>query len=257
MSRLTSFFAKSPPPRILNLESFAGTTYVIGDIHGCLDLLQGLERKIQADAKGQGGPSLLICVGDMVDRGPSSYGVLAHVMAPPPKGFERICLMGNHEEMMLDFLDAPTSAAPWLVHGGLETLMSYGALESEIRLAASKPRSMKYLLNRIIPDPHTAFLRSLSHAVLLKDFVISHAGGHPARPANQQTVQDYIWGAGGPSKARPDGQKDFVHGHYVVEKAEHSGGKVAIDTGAYARGELTAAKLGPDKAVEFISFSRV
>ncbi len=249
MRNLSSIFG-IPKPRIVDSERYNGAVYVIGDIHGSLDLLKGLEQKIGVDAQEE---SLLICIGDMIDRGPDSFGVLEHVMAPLA-GFRRICLMGNHEEMMLKFIDSPDAAQAWLGFGGMETLASYGALESEIRLAQESARKMKSLLERLISEKHIEFLQALPHAIRLKDFVVAHAGGNPARPIEQQSVQDLLWGTAS-FFTTPLGGKPIVHGHFIVEKARNANGKIAIDTGAYATGILTAAKLGPEKTVEFISYS--
>ncbi len=249
-----ALIAKAPPPRVVDLTAHNGPAYVIGDIHGRLDLLKGLEQKIIADAKTQTQDSLIICIGDMIDRGPDSYGVLAHVMAPPPAGIRRICLMGNHEAMMLDFLAHPRRARAWLDFGGQETLASYGALASEVRRAMRKPRQMGVLLDRIIPDSHKQFLSALPHMIVLKDFMLAHAGGNPVRPLARQTVQDILWGVEGFAKTPPVFDKTIVHGHFAQDHATQAHGKVAVDTGAYASGMLTAAKLGPEKPIKFITF---
>ncbi len=252
--KLRQIFGNTPP-RMLDQARHEGNVYIIGDIHGSFNLLKGLERKIFADGGNHGRESLLICIGDMIDRGPDSFAVLEHMMQPPPYGFQRVCLMGNHEEMMLNFLDSPAKANAWLEFGGYETLASYGLFDSEIRLAQGNARKMKLLLARAIPQKHQAFLRSLPHIIKLNNFIISHAGGNSAKPFDQQSVQDLLWGADNFFKAVPLGDKTIIHGHYIVERPQHSGGKVAIDTGAFATGVLTAAKIGPDQSVEFMSFS--
>lgn len=254
MRIIRSIFGKTPP-RIVDMESHEGVAYVIGDIHGSLNLLKGLERKILADAKGQTKTCLLIYIGDMIDRGPDSFAVLEHAMAQPPKGFQRMCLMGNHEGMMLDFLDSPTKAMAWLDFGGYETLGSYGLLRQEIQLAQGNARKMKLLLDRVIPQKHRAFLQALPHGISLKDFSIAHAGGNPARSFVQQTEQDLLWGTGNFFKANVLGDKAIVCGHYIVDAPRHSGGKIWIDTGAHKSGALTAVKLAPKHTVEFLSFS--
>ncbi|MBL1436676.1 MAG: serine/threonine protein phosphatase [Rhodobacteraceae bacterium] len=254
MRKYWSIFGGTPP-RIVDMERHEGVAYVIGDIHGSLNLLKGLERKILADAKGQNEQSLLICIGDMIDRGPDSFSVLEHVMAPPPEGFQRICLMGNHEEMMLKFLKSPGKAQVWLDFGGYETLCSYGLLAREIQLAQGNARKMKLLLDRVIPRKHSAFLRALPHGIQLKDFVIAHAGGNPARPFGRQSVQDLLWGAHTFLEATVRGDKPIVCGHYFVDAPRYAAEKIAIDTGAYKTGVLTAVKLGPGQTVEFISYS--
>lgn len=105
---ITSFLkAKTSKSRQVNqvtLEEFEGTVYVIGDVHGCLDHLISLEEKLFKDADTEAGQKLLVYIGDTVDRGPNSFGVIEHLLSPAPSGFERLCLKGNHEEMMQRFL---------------------------------------------------------------------------------------------------------------------------------------------------------
>ena len=239
--------------QVVDLSPHRGPVYAIGDIHGRLDLLQDLEQRILQDA-GPDAPPLLVCLGDMIDRGPESYGVIEHLRAPPQAGLQRQCLMGNHEAMMLDFLRAPKAGAAWLECGGMETLSAYGALESEVRAALARPRAMGYLLERILPATHLDFLRALPHVALLPRFMLAHAGGHPARPPARQKRQDVLWGHPALFTTPPRFGKDIVHGHYVVTTPQHSKGRVAVDTGAHASNHLTAARLNPNGTVQFISY---
>jgi hypothetical protein len=88
--------------------------YAIGDIHGRLDLLQQAERSIIDNAARLPGRKLIVTLGDYIDRGPSSAQVISHLMAPPPPDFDRICLTGNHEIMMLDYIDGLISFGDWM-----------------------------------------------------------------------------------------------------------------------------------------------
>ncbi len=250
---LSALWPRPAVAQVLDLTPHRGPVYAIGDIHGRLDLLQGLERRILQDA-GPSATPLLVCLGDMIDRGPESYGVIEHLSAPPAAGLKRQCLMGNHEAMMLDFLRAPKAGAAWLACGGLETLGSYGAQESEVRAALARPRAMGYLLERILPAKHLDFLRALPHVALLPRFMLAHAGGHPARPPARQKRQDLLWGNPALFTTPPRFGKDIVHGHFVVDTPRHAAGRVAVDTGAYAGGQLTAARLGVEGVVRFISY---
>jgi len=99
-------------------------------------------------------------------------------------------------------------------------------------------------------------LQAQPNIIQLKGFLITHAGGNPARPVSSQTVRDVLWGVAGFSKAQQGYGGKRVHGHFITEKPAVIGGRVAIDTGAYVSGVLTAAKLGPDGAVGFISYKR-
>src|SRR5882757_6086867 len=100
--------------------------YAIGDVHGCYKELRSLEQKILLDALPLRERKIIVMLGDYIDRGPQSARVLDHLLAPPPKGFLRVCLAGNHEVAMLNYLDGHLSRARWLAVGGLETLFSYG-----------------------------------------------------------------------------------------------------------------------------------
>src|SRR3954452_15345488 len=122
-----------PHPR-LAFHTWPAAVYAIGDVHGCLDQLQGLERTIAADGLGIDGEKWIVTVGDHIDRGPKSRDVIDHVMGPPPTSFRRFALLGNHEAMLLDFFENPAAHAYYLEEGGGETLASYRiALEAPLR----------------------------------------------------------------------------------------------------------------------------
>ena len=111
--------------------------YAIGDVHGRADKLRELEGLVRADAARRAAARrVVVLLGDYVDRGPSSREVLEHLCAPPPDGLERVCLAGNHEWLMLAFLDDPGEAGPWLANGGAATLASYGVGDAEALRAA-------------------------------------------------------------------------------------------------------------------------
>lgn len=256
---ITSFLkAKTSKSRQVNqvtLEEFEGTVYVIGDVHGCLDHLISLEEKIFKDADTEVGQKLLVYIGDTVDRGPNSFGVIEHLLSPAPSGFERICLKGNHEQMMQRFLQKPGSAMEWLDFGGRETLLSYGAQSRDLFFnEPTIPRKFKTLLKRIIPDEHLLFLSEMPHAISLKKYFIAHAGVNPNLPLSRQSIRDLLWGAPDFLGAQLSYSKTIVHGHFVRAQPGFADGKISIDTGAYASGRISAAKLTNDRDVEFITF---
>ncbi|GJE61988.1 metallophosphoesterase family protein [Methylobacterium trifolii] len=103
-------------------------TYAIGDIHGCADLLDALLARIEAHSAGR--PYRLVFLGDYIDRGPDSAGVIRMVSRLHWSDPDRVaCLMGNHEAMLLDSLSTPGAAEHWLRNGGTETLLSFGTAE--------------------------------------------------------------------------------------------------------------------------------
>jgi len=141
--------------RHLELAEAPAALYAIGDVHGCLDQLLALETQIQADSAALPGEKVIVMLGDYVDRGPSAAGVIDHLMARPPEGFRRICLMGNHELMAQDFIAKPTPRSNWLHNGGLDTLQSYGIMPDALRSARSALWPM--LVKAHIPQEHVAF----------------------------------------------------------------------------------------------------
>lgn len=144
-----------PPPRPLQ------PLYVIGDIHGQAHLLDRLLEKIETDRQGQ--PAVTVCVGDYVDRGERSREVLERVhrrMQENPA--ELVCLMGNHERMMLDFLDQPEAHGPrWLRHGGLQTLASFGIGGLTQSSSGAPLASARDRLTEVLPFSLQSWLRSL------------------------------------------------------------------------------------------------
>lgn len=241
------------PARLLNLEKFEGTVYVIGDVHGRLDLLLGLEALIFDDAKESKNEKLIIYIGDMIDRGPDSAGVLAHIRGAVPTGFLRLALLGNHEHMLLRFVH-DTNEDFWLNFGGRETLMSYGVGEQETFDVKPGTTDMRFLLQKVIPREHLNFLRTLPQAITLKHFILTHAGGNPAKPFSDQTKREMVWGVRGFMKTRADYGREMVHGHFIVDEMRRADGKIAIDTGAYASGRLSAVKLEHDGTVDFLQY---
>src|SRR6218665_1094709 len=102
----------------LLFDSAPDHVYAVGDVHGCDDLLESLEAKIRDDARARVGSKCLVMLGDYVDRGPKSASVLDRLTGRAPEGFRRVCLAGNHEEVMLDFLENPSVDHRWLDFGG-------------------------------------------------------------------------------------------------------------------------------------------
>lgn len=217
--------------------------YAVGDIHGERALMEQLLDRITQDAVGAGQAALVIFLGDYIDRGPDSRGVLERLSAPPPVGLEWCFLRGNHEQAMLDFLTDPEGALEWLRFGGVETLASYGVLAPP---GTADPKRAKVLSDRLaerLPPAHLAFLRATEMMVTVGDYVFVHAGIDPALPLDQQRPDDLLWIRDGFIDRPVQGTHVIVHGHTVVEAPLIQGNRIAIDTGAYATGRLTAIAL--------------
>lgn len=218
--------------------------YAIGDIHGRLDLLDKLHERICADARAAGAPrNLIIYLGDYIDRGLESRGVLDRLAGPPPENFDVVYLKGNHEAMMLDFLEDIGVGPKWMPIGGNATLMSYG-----VEMRGGGPRSADFetiqedLLSKLPPD-HLTFLRSLPLMHTEGDYQFVHAGVRPGRPLANQTERDLIW-IREPFLSSTDWHgKMIVHGHSIEWEPEVFHNRIGIDTAAYASGRLTCLVL--------------
>lgn len=223
----------------------AGTVvYAIGDIHGRLDLLQRLEAEILRDAAGiDASRRLIVCLGDFIDRGDNSFGVIEHLLKAGPESFERICLMGNHEAYLLRFFDDKTVAAAWLANGGGQTLSSYGVSVPVGFDIEDTSLDMQVELRARVPQSHVAFLRSLALSHREGDYLFVHAGVRPGVPLDRQDPNDLMWIRGEFLTDRRDFGAVIVHGHSIRPEPENLANRIGIDTGAYDSGRLTCAVL--------------
>jgi serine/threonine protein phosphatase 1 len=225
--------------------------YAIGDVHGCLAELLELERLIVADAAKIPGEKLLITLGDYIDRGPDSAGVIAHLMSPPPDGFRRIALVGNHEQMLLDFLTDPVANGSWLDNGAEQTFTSYGAQPLS---AYRGGRAAAEALSEVLPVEHMEFLAGLPVLVSAPGFVFAHAGVAPGVPLEQQTDADLMWIRQPFLKAETAIEGAVVvHGHTPGKRPVVTPARIDIDTTAFATGRLTAARIPAEGEVSFLA----
>lgn len=221
--------------------------YAIGDVHGCLDELLALEHVIARDAEELPGHKLIVMLGDYVDRGSASAQVLDHLVAAPPLGFERICLTGNHEMVMLDYLEERIGLAGWLAMGAEPTLLSYGIDHAHLREIYRDDRRMDDVIRAAIPAAHAAFLRSLPIMIETPSFVFVHAGIRPELPLERQSDRDLVFIREDFYRAAHLLTRYVVHGHTPVDEARREGMRVDIDTGAFFSGRLTALRLWQNK----------
>ncbi len=222
--------------------------YAIGDIHGELRLLDDLLDAIRADAERlEPARRVVVFLGDYVDRGPDSRGVLDRLIGRPLPGFETHFLMGNHEAAMLDFLEDPVAAMGWLRFGGLETLGSYGALGAPGTVIPARCMGWRDALKKALPPAHLDFLRALNLYVVVGDYAFVHAGIRPGRPLDAQVADDLLWMRDPFLTDRRRHEKVIVHGHTVVDAPELLENRIAVDTGAYASGVLTALVLNGEE----------
>ncbi len=219
--------------------------YAIGDIHGCADRLLALHARILADARARPpvARTVLVYLGDYVDRGPDSAGVLDRLLDPPPlPGAKVVTLLGNHEAMLLDACGPgghPGALTFWLDNGGAATLESYG-LDP-----ADKPGPAG--LAAALPPEHLALLRSCPLRWAAGGYLFVHAGVRPDLPFDHQDGHDLIWIREPFLSFRGTLEAVVVHGHTPSRVPELRPHRIGIDTGACFGGALTALVLEGDR----------
>lgn len=236
--------AQSAGPARLRFDEQPGAIYAIGDIHGRADLFQLMEDHILTDAQAFPGEKLIVCLGDMVDRGPSSAAVLDRVLVPLPPGFKRLCLMGNHEAMMLAFLNRPDGRSPWLSLGGMETLRSYGVPPEQFDSSRIPDRKqMQQVVAAYVPEEHRSFLDGLPVLIDTPRATLVHAGLKPGIAIERQNIDDLLMFRDGLRSDYREFGKLVVHGHTRTADALLTEFRAAVDTGAYETGTLTAVRI--------------
>lgn len=217
--------------------------YAIGDIHGHLNLLLRLEAQITADMKRRAATRrVIVYLGDYVDRGPQSKGVLDHLLGNPIAGCETVHVTGNHDRWMLNFIDSPASGQAWLKYGGSQTLQSYGVSAPKsfdvVTLEATRAE-----LAKVLPASHRAFLARMPLSHQEGDYFFVHAGVRPGVPLDEQDEEDLLWIREEFLYSDQDFGKIVVHGHTPTQTPEEHKNRISIDTGAYMSGTLTAVVL--------------
>lgn len=220
--------------------------YAVGDVHGRLDLLGALLRDIAEDAlaaRAEQAP-LLVMLGDYVDRGPESRGVVDLLLEM--KAFARLetrTLKGNHEEALLRFLEDPKFGAVWMDNGGGPTLASYGVQPPAGRSDSDAWVRARDALAAALPEAHRAFYRDLELMVTEGDYAFVHAGVRPGVALEEQAERDLLWIRQEFLEASGPFGKVIVHGHTPTQEAQLTRHRLGVDTGAYATGVLTAVRL--------------
>ncbi|MEM8971248.1 MAG: metallophosphoesterase family protein [Pseudomonadota bacterium] len=231
-----------PPPRVPDGQR----VYVIGDIHGCADLLQTAHEQIEADAQDNAPDRVkIIYLGDYIDRGTSSYETLELLTTPGPANFDRVFLKGNHEVMLESFLLEPETGASWRHYGGMETLQSY-RVDIHQGLAQGGLQALAEEFRDKIPSTHLEFFQQLLAATEIGDYFFCHAGVRPGTPLERQREDDLLWIRREFLTSDENFGKIVVHGHTVTELPEFRPNRINIDTGAYMSGTLTCLVLESD-----------
>lgn len=228
-------------------------TYAIGDIHGHLDKLQALHQLIATDrAACDDQEAPIVHIGDLVDRGPDSKGVVNWLMRGVAKGENWVVLKGNHDRMFRGFMDDPDYHDPrlrrdldWLHErlGGADTLKSYGVTGAGERLLHDLHADASVAM----PESHLQFLEGLQTYFLRGDCLFVHAGVRPGVDLHEQTEDDLLWIRDDFLNDTRDHGALVVHGHTPIEAVTHYGNRLNIDTGAgYGRAMAAVVIEGTD-----------
>ncbi|GMG82214.1 metallophosphoesterase [Paralimibaculum aggregatum] len=225
--------------------------YAIGDIHGCLDALVEMARRVDDDLSARPVADWrVVLLGDYVDRGPDSAGVLAW-LAGRAGDSRQINLLGNHDAMLRDFLaDAETPRfGTWLANGGVATVQSYRiGPEGFANLDNAYGReSLRQMLEAAIPAEQHALLGSLVLSVRFGDFLFVHAGIRPGIAFEAQSAEDLVWIREPFLGTAGDLGSVVVHGHTPVGELELHPNRIAVDTGAVFGGTLSCLVIEEDR----------
>jgi serine/threonine protein phosphatase 1 len=232
---LRKLFKRSDPPEpqydpIMPDEN----VIAIGDIHGRFDLL---DKFAEAAI-----PAQIICLGDMIDRGEQSADVLRTLHEVP----EVITLMGNHEQMMLEFIDNPQqNGERWLRFGGLQTLASFGVNGVSQTSTGDELERARDNLYEAMGEKLIDWVANLPKSWVSGNVAFVHAAADPALPIEAQENKTLLWGHKDFGRVPRTDSMWVVHGHTIIESPTVRRGVISIDTGAYATGKLTAATIRP------------
>ena len=216
--------------------------YCIGDIHGRLDLLLAVHQKIAVDAAHFNGIKILVYLGDYIDRGDQSSQVIDCLLENNFPDFEKVFLLGNHEQVLLQFLlnkDA-SIAHDWFRFGGLSTLASYGVNVRGIPTTKDLARLHTEFAEKL-PAAHLDFYQRLVLKYEIGDYFFVHAGIKPKIKLHLQREEDMLWIREEFINSTLFHDKVIVHGHTVTAEPEQLPNRIGLDTGAYSSGKLTCA----------------
>lgn len=243
----TLFKRKPKPPVAPSAPRVPDDTVVwaVGDIHGCLDLLKALVDGIVADAaSSDASRKVVIFLGDYIDRGPDSRGVLRYLIdLPKDAGIEWRFLKGNHEEAMLKFLSDPSFGPNWCEYGGDAALASYGLKPPEMKHRVEAWARVAADLDHKVTAQEREFLETLEYSLSVGDYFFAHAGARPGIALDRQSERDLMWIRNSFLDDETPFEKVVVHGHTPTEEPHIDQRRIGVDTKAYASGTLSAVRL--------------
>lgn len=225
--------------------------YAVGDIHGRADLLHQLHHLISEDAeKYPNHQHIIIYLGDYIDRGHASKQVIDKLLHPALNNFHSIYLRGNHENMLIEFLNDRSLGELWFMNGGLETLKSYNISLSVLN--ELNYQKLKDLLLEKLPPEHVTFFQTLKTHHIEGSYFFCHAGINPNNPLDNQSDDDLMWIRDPFLRSKKEFGKIIVHGHTVSQKPTLLPNQIGVDTGAVFTDHLTCVVL-TNEAPYFLS----
>jgi len=218
--------------------------FAIGDIHGCKKELDIIHNKIKKYCTNKNKKPIITYLGDYIDRGPKSQEVIQTIIDFNLPNLEKICLLGNHEQMLLDVLNnKKNSLYQWIANSGVETLESYGGNLNEFvdfNMELSFEKKIYSKIDEFIPIEHKKFYNSLKLFYVWNNYIFVHAGIDPQLDIKKQEKETLIWTR---DKKFYDPlmkyTKRIVHGHTPVNTVEFNRYRINIDTGCFKTGKLT------------------
>jgi len=217
--------------------------YAIGDVHGRLDLLDRLLETIHGDAsRARDQTAIRVFLGDYIDRGPDSAGVIARLTELQERDPHAIFLRGNHEQMLLDFLNDPNCYQAWCKLGGEQTLLSYDVMPPLFE-EESVSQDVHGAFSLALPKQHLKFIASTKYIHVEGDYLFVHAGIRPQTHLSEQDPQDLMWIREEFLSSSNKFEKIVVHGHSGQKTPAVRPNRIGIDTLAYKTGNLTALVL--------------
>ncbi len=236
-------------------------TYAIGDIHGHLDLLQQAHDLIARD-QSRFGDAPIVHIGDLVDRGEDSRGVIEYLRTGIAAGRNWVVLKGNHDRLFAKFLDdmywqdsglRPDMSYLHYKIGGATTLQSYGVLN-----AADRPLKKVHVeAVAAVPAEHRAFLAALPTSLHRGECFFVHAGVRPGVALDAQVEDDLVWIRKPFLEYTADFGALIVHGHTAIDRATHYGNRLNLDSGAAYGGPLSAVVIEGRQAYLLTEAGRV
>lgn len=241
LATLSNFLSRSGSREVGAIASIPDgvRVYAIGDIHGRRDLLEDMLQAIRDDVADYTGEIKLVCVGDYIDRGPDSKGVVTVLLDNIPDAWETIYLRGNHEQAMLNFIENPKLRTEWMAWGGVQALESYGIApfgHRGLRYPEALAAELSYVLDEV---GHASFFQSTRMWYAYGSYLFVHAGVRPSLRLDRQMDEDLLF-IRDDFIGKPHGLPyRVVFGHTIFDNVIIEKDRIALDTGAFQSGKLS------------------